>query len=113
MFCFNNFERKKHISQKIFPLRGPFIHEFHWGAMRQKMAIFKRGNSVWRGTKIFNGGDVDENRHFIEGGDVDENRHFIEGKVVAHYQKLNILNGGDVMKIVILLRESWSHITKN
>ena len=47
------------------------------------------------------------------GGDVDENRQFIEGKVVAHYQKLNILNGGDVMKIVILLRESWSHITKN
>ena len=33
---------------------------------------------------------------FFNGGDVDENRHFIEGKVVAHYQKLNILNGGDV-----------------
>ena len=49
----------------------------------------------------------------FNGGDVDENRQFIEGKVVAHYQKLNILNGGDVMKIVILLRESWSHITKN
>ena len=62
----------------------------------------------------FDGGDVDENRHFIEGkwvahyqkfknyerninnlkifmkffdgGDVNENRHFKEGKWVAHYQ---------------------------
>ena len=62
---------------------------------------FQREKPRLQGSKIFNGGDVDENRHFIEG------------KVVAHYQKLNILNGGDVMKIVILLRESWSHITKN
>ena len=75
--------------------------DFDRGTMREKMAIFKQRNSVWRGTKIFNGSDVDENRQFIEG------------KVVAHYQKLNILNGGDVMKIVILLRESWSHITEN
>ena len=27
----------------------------------------------------------------IEGGDVDENRHFIEGKLVAHGQKFSIL----------------------
>ena len=27
---------------------------------------------------------------FFNGGDVDENRHFIEGKLVAHYQILNI-----------------------
>ena len=52
------------------------------GAMREKMAIFKGGNSVCRGTKIFNGGDVDENRHFIEG------------KLVAHYQILNIFEWG-------------------
>ena len=153
MFCFNNFERKKHISQKIFPLRGPFIHEFHWGAMRQKiaifkqgnsvwrgtknfewrnfhefhwvamrqkMAIFKRGNSVWRGTKIFELRKFHEfhrgamrqkmaifkqgnsvwrvqkflNDIFVNGGDVDENRHFIEGKLVAHYQILNIFEWG-------------------
>ena len=75
--------------------------DFARGTMREKMAILKERNRVCRGSKIFNGGDVDENRQFIEG------------KVVAHYQKLNILNGGDVMKIVILLRESWSHITKN
>ena len=38
------------------------------------MAIFKDGNNVCRGPKIFNGGDIDENRHFIER------------KVIAHYQ---------------------------
>ena len=32
-----------------------------------------------QGSKIFNGGDVDENRHFIEG------------KLVAHGQKFSIL----------------------
>ena len=124
--------RKRHLFQKIVPLRGQFIHwilstqripggdlvengcfievklanvcrfsDFARGTMREKMAIFKERNRSWQGSKIFNGGDVDENRHFIEG------------KVGAHYQKLNILNGGDGMKIVILLRESWSHITKN
>ena len=46
--------------------------------MRQKIAIFKEGNSVCRGTK-----------NFVRG-DVDENRHFIEGKLVVHYQILNI-----------------------
>ena len=56
--------------------------DFARGAMREKMAIFKRGNSVCRGTKIFNGGDVDENRHFIEG------------KLVAQYQILNIFEWG-------------------
>ena len=28
----------------------------------------------------------------IEGGDVDENRHFVEGKLVAHGQKFSILS---------------------
>ena len=76
------------------------------GAMRQKMAIFKDKHSVCRGPFfsgaliLYNGGDVDENRHFIEGklvahgqfegGDVDENRHYIEGKLVAHGQIFNI-----------------------
>ena len=45
----------------------------------------------------------------FDGGDVDENRAFIEGKVVAHYQNLM---GAMLMKIVILLWEKWSHITK-
>ena len=33
---------------------------------------------------------------FFNGGDVDENRHFIEGKLklVAHYQNLNIFQWG-------------------
>ena len=66
---------------------------------------FEREKPRLQGSKIFNGGDVDENRHFIEGkvvahyqkltilngGDVHENRHLIERKLVAHYQKLNIL----------------------
>ena len=56
--------------------------DFDRGTMREKMAIFNGGNSVCRGTKIFNGGDVDENRHFIEG------------KLVAHYQNLNIFQSG-------------------
>ena len=43
------------------------------------------------------------------GGDVDENRHFIEGKWVAHYQKLR---GAMLVKIVILFWHNWSHITK-
>ena len=57
------------------------------GAMHQKMAIFKEENSVCRGTKFSN---ITKWQYFldelnlklpkIEGGDVDENRHFIEGK---------------------------------
>jgi len=35
---------------------------------------FQREKQRLQGSKIFNGGDVDENSHFIEG------------KVVAHYQ---------------------------
>ena len=65
--------------------------------MREKIAIFKQRNSVWRGTQILNVGDVDENRQFIER------------KMVAHYQDVM---GAMLMKIVILLREKWSHITK-
>ena len=40
--------------------------DFARGTMREKMAIFKERNRVCRGPKFFNGGDVDENRHFIE-----------------------------------------------
>ena len=66
--------------------------------MREKMAIFQVRNSVWRDTQIFNGGDVDENRQFIER------------KMVAHYHQ--DVMGAMLMKIVILLKEKWSHITK-
>ena len=68
------------------------------GAMHQKIAIFKVENSVWWGPKFSNVTKwhyfLDElNLKFpkIEGGDVDENRHFIEGKLVAHGQKFSIL----------------------
>ena len=47
-----------------------------WGAMRQKMAIFKEGNSVCRGKKIqgpTSAGVVDEYMKF-SGGDLVENR---------------------------------------
>ena len=71
--------------------------DFDRGAMREKMAIFKERNRVCRGPKIFNGGDVDENRQCIER------------KMVAHYQDVM---GTMLMKIVILLKEKWSHITK-
>ena len=63
---------------------------------------------------------------FLNGGDVDENRHFIEGKLVAHYQILNAMLmkivilwnfeyfsiGAMLLKIVILLIEKWSHMDK-
>ena len=89
--------------------------DFDRGAMRQKMAIFKEGNSVWRGTKNFEWRNFHEFHRgtmrqkmaiFKEGnsvcrgtknfvrGDVDENRHFIEGKLVVHYQILNIFEWG-------------------
>ena len=70
--------------------------DFDRGAMREKMAIFKERNRVCRGPKFFNGGDVDENRQCIER------------KMVAHYQDVM---GTMLMKIVILLKETWSHIT--
>ena len=54
--------------------------------MRQKMAIFKGGNSVCRGTKFFQGptlaGVVDEYMKF-SGGDLVENDYF---------QKLKLAN---------------------
>ena len=94
--------------------------DFDRGAMRQKMAIFKEGNSVCRGTKNFEWRNFHEFHRgtmrqkmaiFKEGnsvcrgpkfckvqnfvrGDVDENRHFIEGKLVVHYQILNIFQWG-------------------
>ena len=96
--------------------------EFHRGAMRQKMAMFKEGNSVCRGTKNiewrnfheFHWGRCDRkwrfsneetafggihnvlNDIFFNGGDVDENRHFIgrKLKLVAHYQNVNIFQWG-------------------
>ena len=63
---------------------------------------------------------------FLNGGDVDENRHFIEWKLVAHYQILNAMLMKIVilwnfeyfsietmlLKIVILLMEKWSHMDK-
>ena len=45
----------------------------HRGAMRQKMAIFKGGNSVCRGYKFFRNGE-------IIGGDASENGDFQRGK---------------------------------
>ena len=89
--------------------------DFDRGAMRQKMAIFKEGNSVCRGTKNFEWRNFHEfhrgtmrqkmaifkdgnsvcrgTKNFVRG-DVDEHRHFIEGKLVAHYQILNIFQWG-------------------
>ena len=49
--------------------------DFARGAMREKMAIFKEGNSVCRGTKIFNGGDV-AHYQILRGGDARENGDF-------------------------------------
>ena len=58
------------------------------GAMRQKMAIFKEGNSVCRGITFFQGptlaGVVDEYMKF-SGGDLVENDYF---------QKLKLANVG-------------------
>ena len=80
--------------------------EFHRGAMRQKMAIFKRGNSVWRGTKFFEW-------HIFQWGRCWWKSSFywkkIEiGRTLPKFKHFSM--GAMLMKIVILLKENWSHI---
>ena len=76
------------------------FHEFHRGTMRQKMAIFKEGNSVCRGPKFCKG------RCWWKSS-------FYWRKIGRTLPNLEYFwMGAMLMKIVILLKENWSHITK-
>ena len=77
------------------------FHEFHRGAMRQKIAIFKRGNSVCRGTIFFewrkfhefHRGAMRQKMAIFKGGNsVCRVQTFLNGEIFMNLMKRNLLH---------------------
>ena len=78
--------------------------------MRQKMAIFKEENNVWCGAKISHHqiSNITKWQYFLD----ELNLKFKNKTCQENESHITKIEGAMLMKIVILFRENWSHITK-
>ena len=78
--------------------------------MHQKMAIFKVENNVWCGSNFshYQISNITKWQYFLD----ELNLKFKNKTCQENESHITKIEGAMLMKIVILFRENWSHITK-
>ena len=95
---------------KIDILNCHFIEDIFGGAMHQKMVIFRVENSVWCGTNFshYQISNITKWQYFLD----ELNLKFKNKTCQENESHITKIEGAMLMKIVTLLRDNWSHITK-